>query len=88
MKKESLPKQYYRELGDLQAIDFVLMELQLYLDTHPDDLKAIKQFNRLALHRKKMKESFERQFGPLQSNGNSLSKHPWEWSRAPWPWQV
>ncbi|MCL6489696.1 MAG: spore coat protein CotJB, partial [Alicyclobacillus mali] len=41
---ESLPKAYYQYLQELQAIDFVLVDLTLYLDTHPDDEQALAQF--------------------------------------------
>ena len=43
MEKEQ-PKacdaQYYEMLEELQALDFVLVELNLYLDTHPGDFQA------------------------------------------------
>ncbi|MBL2086617.1 spore coat protein CotJB, partial [Klebsiella pneumoniae] len=34
---QPLPEEYYRLLENLQELDFVLVELTLYLDTHPDD---------------------------------------------------
>lgn len=40
-----VPKEYYQLLKEIQAIDFVLVELNLYLDTHPNDYDAIEQFN-------------------------------------------
>ena len=42
---QSLPEEYYQLLLELQELDFVLVELTLYLDTHPDDTAAINQFN-------------------------------------------
>ncbi|MGQ0452851.1 spore coat protein CotJB, partial [Bacillus sp. SS-TM] len=32
---QSLPEEYYQLLLELQELDFVLVELTLYLDTHP-----------------------------------------------------
>ena len=86
MKK--LPPEYYVQLEELQAIDFVLVELTLYLDTHPQDFEAIKQFNDFSYHRKKLAKQFESQFGPLLQYGHSYSSYPWNWDDAPWPWQV
>lgn len=43
-KIKPLPETYYKALEELQAIDFALLELQLYLDTHPTDEKAQEQF--------------------------------------------
>lgn len=83
-----LPAEYYQLMEQLQAIDFVLVELTLYLDTHPEDLEAINQFNQFAKERRQVKKAFESQFGPLLQFGNSYSGYPWNWSCAPWPWQV
>ncbi|WP_297988088.1 spore coat protein CotJB [Anoxybacillus sp.] len=83
-----MPKEYYELLHQLQAIDFVLVDLTLYLDTHPNDYEAIRQFNELSLERRKLKKQYETQFGPLQQYGNSYSQYPWDWSKTPWPWQV
>lgn len=83
-----LPDEYYQMLEELQAVDFVLVELTLYLDTHPGDAEAIHQFNQFAKERKHLKKAFESHFGPLLQFGNSYSGYPWNWKDTPWPWQV
>ena len=83
-----VPPEYYQIMEQLQAVDFVLVELTLYLDTHPDDLEAINQFNHYVKERKRLKKAFESQFGPLLQFGNSYSGYPWNWKDTPWPWQV
>lgn len=85
---KQMPPEYYQLLEQLQAVDFVLVELTLYLDTHNGDNEAIKQFNQFALERKKLKKTIESKFGPLQQFGNSYSGYPWNWDDSPWPWQV
>jgi spore coat protein JB len=85
---KQMPPEYYQLLEQLQAVDFVLVELTLYLDTHNGDHEAIKQFNQFALERKKLKKAIESKFGPLQQFGNSYSGYPWNWDDSPWPWQV
>ncbi|MED3624880.1 spore coat protein CotJB [Neobacillus thermocopriae] len=85
---KQVPPEYYQIMEQLQAVDFVLVELSLYLDTHNDDLEAIKQFNHYAKERKRLKKMFESKFGPLQQFGNSYSAYPWNWDDSPWPWQV
>ncbi|CAH1225871.1 MULTISPECIES: spore coat protein CotJB [Paenibacillus] len=79
---------YYELLEELQALDFVLVELTLYLDTHPGDYQSIEQFNKFAQERMRVAHEFQQLYGPLQNFGNSFSKYPWEWSQSPWPWQV
>ncbi|HHW28408.1 MAG TPA: spore coat protein CotJB, partial [Syntrophomonadaceae bacterium] len=43
-------------LRELQELEFALVELNLYLDTHPDDDKALSTFNNLATHLAKAKK--------------------------------
>lgn len=83
-----LPESYYRLLHELQAVDFVLVELTLYLNTHPDDVAAIEQFNTYAAKKQALKMQFDSQYGPLQQFGNSPVGAPFSWKEAPWPWQV
>lgn len=80
--------QYDHLLKEIQAVDFVLVELTLYLNTHPHDQEAIAQYNHYAQKSQYLKRCFESQFGPLVHFGGSLSTDPWSWSQAPWPWQV
>ena len=54
---KQLPPEYYQLLEQLQAIDFVLVELTLYLDTHPLDNDSINQFNHCAKERKRLKKA-------------------------------
>ncbi|WP_134699795.1 spore coat protein CotJB [Ammoniphilus sp. YIM 78166] len=85
---EDQKKQYYELLYEIQAVDFVLVELNLYLDTHPQDHKAINQYNEFAQKSMALKNKFQSMFGPLYHFGNSYSTYPWTWDSAPWPWQV
>jgi spore coat protein JB len=85
---QPLPQEYYIMLENLQVTDFVLVELTLYLDTHPQDLDAIKQFNAFSLKRKTLKEKFEAMFHPLEQYGHSYVSYPYSWSESPWPWQI
>ena len=85
---KQMPAEYYQMMGQLQAVDFVLVELTLYLDTHPTDMDAINQFNQFAKERRQIKKTFEKSFGPLLQFGNSYSACPWNWDDSPWPWQV
>ncbi|GIP14895.1 protein CotJB [Paenibacillus montaniterrae] len=83
-----LDEAYYTLLHELQAIDFVLVELTLYLDTHPHDDAALQQFNQFAELRKKVAHHYEANYGPLLQFGRSPSPGSWKWSEPPWPWQV
>ncbi|MHA0857789.1 spore coat protein CotJB [Paenibacillus sp. CMAA1364] len=81
-------QQYYEWLEQLQVVDFALVELNLYLDTHPDDLKIIQQYNQLSQERTRLANQFQEVYGPLMNFGHAYSQFPWQWSQSPWPWQV
>jgi spore coat protein JB len=83
-----MPEHYYTRLQELQAVDFVLVELTLYLDTHPLDAQALQQYNQCAHQRQQLCHQFEAEFGPLKHFGHSYSGQPWQWVETPWPWQV
>jgi spore coat protein JB len=85
---KQMPKDFYELLEQLQMVDFALVDLTLYLDTHPTDYQAIQQFNQLSQKRKQLKKQFESSYGPMQQYGNSYSSYPWNWDDSPWPWQV
>jgi spore coat protein JB len=89
----NLPKkvdeEYYQCMRQIQAADFVLVELTLYLDTHPHDEHALQQFHEYSNYSKQLKMDFEGKYGPLMQFGVSDNPGPeWDWGRGPWPWQV
>lgn len=83
-----MSKEYYQLLHQLQTVDFVLVELNLYLDTHPNDTQAIQQYNTYVQKRYQLKQDFESRFGPLTHFGHSYNQCPDGWSEGPWPWEV
>jgi spore coat protein JB len=85
---KKLPTEFYELMEELQAVDFVLVDLTLYLDTHPEDQQAIIQYNNFAKARKQLKRKIESIYGPLQQYGNSYVGYPWNWDDGPWPWQM
>jgi spore coat protein JB len=86
--QKPLGDDYYRLLCELQTADFVLVELSLFLDTHPQDMEALRQYNQFAQKRQQLAAQYELQYGPLQQFGHSYSRYPYQWVDSPWPWQV
>jgi spore coat protein JB len=85
---QPVDERYYQLMHQLQAVDFVLVELTLYLDTHRHDMEALNQYNHYAQERWRIAQEFESLFGPLMHFGHSCSGYPWQWADEPWPWQV
>ncbi|MFE8703467.1 spore coat protein CotJB [Cytobacillus sp. FJAT-54145] len=88
MESINIDQNYYQLLLQLQEYQFALVELNLYLDTHPDDQSALLQFNQLVEQREQVANQIEENYGPLFNFGLSNSEFPWQWKKAPWPWQV
>lgn len=72
-------------LKKLTAMDFYLIDLQLYLNTHPTDSEALNIYNNMVKEAKELREEYQRMYGMLTAN--STSKMPWQWIENPWPWQ-
>jgi spore coat protein JB len=76
-------------LKKVQQMEFVAVELNLYLDTHPCDEAAANDYNCAVDALRKLKKEYEAQFGPLFNFGwGGFSGTPWLWSKGPWPWEL
>lgn len=73
-------------LKTLTALDFYLVDLQLYLNTHPNDRDALDKYNAIVAEANSLRQEYEKMYGPLTSF-RSASKYPWQWIENPWPWQ-
>lgn len=80
MQKEMLLRQ-------LMALDFMSVDLQLYLDTHPYDREAISEYNNIIKEADLVRMKYEKNFGPLCSFRSLSSDDKFEWINDPWPWQ-
>ena len=78
---------YENLLLKLQQLGFAAVDLNLYLDNHPDNRSAIMDYNALSRELVKVKNLFEQEFGPLTNFGCSESPCPWAWIDDPWPWE-
>ena len=71
-------------INRIKTLNFAIIELGLYLDTHVNDEKAI------CLHRKYCKEyreltdKYQKVYGPLTIQ---FPCNKWRWIEEPWPWE-
>lgn len=75
-----------RMLREVMSLDFTLVDLNLYLDTHPTDQKAINYYNTIVQRSNALRQRFEQTYGPLLAY-TFTSKSPWQWIDSPWPWE-
>jgi spore coat protein JB len=70
----------------LSAIAFYLVDLNLYLDTHPNDVNAMMLFNQYREKYLTLVAEYERKYGPLMAI-NGVKDNKWKWINDPWPWE-
>ncbi len=75
-----------RLLEEIKQYDFTVIELALYLDTHPNDTKALRIYASVSEKLDELKEKYEHNYGPLTINGVN-SGDRWTWIDGPWPWE-
>lgn len=86
-------------LKQLTMLDFMALDLHLYLNTHPTDIDALEMYNDCVAGANVAREKYESEFGPLtafRSEGCINAEHTgeydetgsWAWANCQWPWQA
>ena len=65
---------------------FYVTDLNLYLDTHPEDTRALRMFAEAAENAKACAEAFEKRCYPLTVYSADCDDN-WEWLVGVWPSQ-
>lgn len=73
-----------KSLQCLSSLQFILWELHLYLDTHPDDCEAMARHKKYTEECTAMRADFEEKYGPLSAATGSGCA----WLANPWPWDT
>ncbi|MBE6756973.1 MAG: spore coat protein CotJB [Ruminococcaceae bacterium] len=73
----------------IAAYDFALVEMNLYLDTHPCDKEALELMYAYRRKRAELVEVYEQHFGPYEVTARKVENPDrWSWVDAPWPWEI
>jgi spore coat protein JB len=72
-------------MGELMTLHFVVYELGLYLDTHPEDKEALDMYVRYANLYKAGSEEFAKRYGPITQD--QVTTSGFTWIDDPWPWE-
>lgn len=73
-------------LAELQALEFVLVELGLYLDTHQGDSEAFELYKQYAALEREARAQYEAANGPLFQQSAANGTNWGTWLMEPWPW--
>lgn len=71
----------------IMEVSFAMDELRLYLDTHPDDQKALDYYEKQRKMRDDYIKEYTSKYGPLRFY-DVTDKTKWNWINDPWPWEA
>lgn len=77
-------------LHQIYQCEFTLIDINLYLDTHPDCERAISDYNCYANQLATLKQIYVENFGPIENFGGSINTcdTKWKYAEQPFPWQI
>lgn len=70
----------------IMQTSFAMDDIQLYLDTHPCDMEALKAYKDYKKIRLIAVEEYTRDYGPISAYDVNVENY-WEWVNSPWPWE-
>ena len=73
-------------LKKVQIYAFALYELNLFLNTHPNDQAALGYYRKYQQLYNQAKNMYTMKYGPLDATSYTPDK-TWSWIDTPWPWQ-
>ena len=71
-------------IGRIKELNFAVVDISLYLDTHPEDQRAICLHKEYTNELKRLKDAYQKIYGPLSIY---FPCNKWRWVEEPWPWE-
>lgn len=68
----------------LYETNFAIIDLNLYLDLHPEDNEMYEVYKKYVNNFEKLKKMYEEKYGPLEIT--CVDTNTYEWTKNPWPW--
>ncbi len=69
----------------IMEADFFAQDLKLYLNTHPDDRRAIEMYREACKQYRACKAAFEDCYWPLTACSAGMNDDCWDWPEGIWP---
>lgn len=73
-------------LRRLQAARFAIVEINLYLDSHPICQEGLRYFREKRTELKKLTEEYEEKYGPITAAASPATER-WDWVSTAFPWE-
>ena len=74
-------------LTEIDSLCFALIDLNLYLDVNNNDKDIIKLYNQYLNKKNSLLDMYQKKYGPVTLDSESLNNYPWNWIKSPWPWE-
>ena len=71
-------------LKKISTYSFAMLDLQIFLDTHPNDEKTLMKIRKYKAVLMPLVEEYEKEYGPLMKSQDTTN---WSWVNSPWPWE-
>lgn len=73
----------------IHSLDFSIKEMELYLDVHPHNQRALNLLSELRRKRAALIAVYEQRFGVYIVTTNDVpAEDCWRWIDSPWPWEL
>ena len=66
----------------LQALEFTAFDLALYLNTHPNNQRALADYSKAVRETEHVRNVYVRTYGPLMAEDN-VNQPSWRWAENP-----
>lgn len=88
MQEQSLQTMERAELlRHVQECSFMMLDLALYLDTHPTDMQALTLFQQHRDMYRQYADAYAARFGALRKDQIGDAEGWAAWSNTPFPWE-
>lgn len=71
-------------INQIKCLNFAVVDIAEYLDTHPEDRKALCLHREYCNQLEDLKNKYQKVFGPLSIY---YPCNKWRWLEEPWPWE-
>ena len=73
------------KLAKIMESSFAVIDYNLYLDVHPEDMHILNKYNEETEKLNQLKKEYERMYGPLCNTNGGYNTY--KWLDSPWPWE-
>ena len=78
-------EQWKNRICRVKQLEFVMVELNLFLDSHPDNAEALAYYKQVRDEHAALSLELAENGMPLTAGASATAQ--WDWVMSPWPWE-